>query len=150
MVLGPPVAEWPQRVAVVAFGRHADYGQGHLIMADGTRPIGSMLRVSVAGPKDLARWAFTNRVRIPTYHRCCAVVKGMRRYFQPSQTTMQIRAAVWDLTEWLPHRSSEETGTGLSDDRCWHSVFRQLLFAKLFKEIIQHPAHVVMLALRMP
>ena len=61
LVVGLPVTKWPQRVAVVAYGRYADYGQNNLITEDGT-------------PKNVAHWACTNRVRIPTYHLCHALL----------------------------------------------------------------------------
>jgi len=52
LVAGLPVAQWPQRVAVIAYGRYADYGQGNLIMAGGT-------------PNHVAHWACANGVRTP-------------------------------------------------------------------------------------
>lgn len=63
----------------------------------------------------------------------------------------QIRTVTWDLMAWLPLDPGLDvraTGTGLSGDKCWHSVFGQSLCAQLLMEIVQHPAELVMLQLR--
>ena len=64
----------------------------------------------------------------------------------------QMGVIVWDLMAWLPldyRMSTHETGTGLSGgDRCWHGVFGQEMFAFLLREIVGHPANLVMLQLR--
>ena len=60
---------------------------------------------------------------------------------------MQMRAVFWDLLEWFDAADPCGTGTGLSGDECWQSVFCQPLFARLIQEILQNPAHLVMLSL---
>lgn len=71
VVFGRAIEHWPERVAVVASGRYADYGTETVIMSDRGRPAGSGLRVAVASPTDLPRWACTNGVQISKYDCCC-------------------------------------------------------------------------------
>jgi hypothetical protein len=65
---GPTSSQWPQRVAVVAYGRHACYHHESLRM--GAVAAGAGLQIEVASPEDLASWAKANGVRIPTFHYC--------------------------------------------------------------------------------
>ena len=64
---GPPLETWPQRVAVVPYGRYTDYGCDRMMMIHRGSPKGHM---AVFSPKDLDRWASANNVRISKYHSC--------------------------------------------------------------------------------
>lgn len=64
---GPPLAEWPERVAVAAWGFHQNYGSGDLLMIDRSGPLGSKSKMTVASPADLEGWACRYQVPIPRF-----------------------------------------------------------------------------------
>ena len=78
---GPPLPQWPDRVAVVAYGRWAQYGQygdnDQLLLVDRCgvpeRP-GTVEQMVVASPHDIQRWADANQVRVQTCHHCYRLV----------------------------------------------------------------------------
>ena len=169
----PSFAQWPPRVAVVAYGAYADYGSESVIMTN--RMVrGSVSKMPVASPRELLDWACANKVRITKYYsscnHCCvtlwscyALVSTNHRLFRlrlcqskyanrsNRLRIWQINAVVWDAAAWLPLTTGDGpacSGTGLSGDECWHSVFGQEMFTQLILEIMQRPASLVMLKLK--
>ena len=67
---GPPLDTWPQRVAVVPYGRYSDYGSDMLMMINRGSPPGESGQMPVFSPQDLERWACANNERISKYHSC--------------------------------------------------------------------------------
>ena len=67
---GPPLDTWPQRVAVVPYGRYSDYGSDMLMMINRGSPPGKSGQMPAFSPQDLERWACANNEHISKYHSC--------------------------------------------------------------------------------
>ena len=64
---GVPLAQWPGRVAVVAYGHHQNYGDDAMLqMIDASGPPGDdCSRMLVGSPRQLMNWASANQVWNP-------------------------------------------------------------------------------------
>ena len=113
---GRPLRQWPDTVAVVAYGSNRKYDDA--MMWDG----GSSRFVAVHGPSDICRWAGLNGLRCVDWH---------------------LPAWLPNSPEWTLMAPYQSTGLN-SSGGCWDSALLQPLAMKLIQSILQSPADVVM------
>ena len=65
------------------------------------------------------------------------------------RNTRQVTFVDWDCNLLRKHSDAvDDIVSGLSGDKCWHTIFGQSLFAGLIHNILQYPADLVMLQLK--